>query len=64
MNRHQNNLDLHFINATTGISKIVLNEKDAAYVDVTDNLTFLKTIVLFGHLKRRIQSYLLIRCSR
>lgn len=42
MNRHQNNLDLHFINATTGISKIVLNEKDAAYVDVTDNLTFLK----------------------
>ena len=42
MNRHQNNLDLHFINATTGVSKIVLNEKDAAYVDVTDNLTFLK----------------------
>jgi len=41
MNRHQNNLDLHFVNATTGITKIVLNEKDVAYVDVTDNLTFL-----------------------
>jgi dipeptidyl-peptidase-4 len=42
MNRHQNNLDLHFIEANTGIAKIVLNEKDNAYVDVTDNLTFLK----------------------
>ncbi len=42
MNRHQNNLDLHFVDANSGTSKIVLNEKDAAYVDVTDNLTFLK----------------------
>ncbi|WMW77686.1 DPP IV N-terminal domain-containing protein [Flavobacterium sp. 20NA77.7] len=42
MNRHQNNLDLHFIDTTTGTTKIVLNEKDTAYVDVTDNLTFLK----------------------
>jgi dipeptidyl-peptidase 4 len=42
MNRHQNNLDLHFVDANAGTSKIVLNEKDAAYVDVTDNLTFLK----------------------
>lgn len=42
MNRHQNNLDLHFVDANTGTTKIVLNEKDAAYVDVTDNLTFLK----------------------
>ena len=42
MNRHQNNLDLHFVDANSGITKIVLNEKDAAYVDVTDNLTFLK----------------------
>lgn len=42
MNRHQNNLDLHFVDANAGTTKIVLNEKDATYVDVTDNLTFLK----------------------
>ena len=42
INRHQNNLDLHFVNANTGKTKVVLNEKDAAYVEVTDNLTFLK----------------------
>lgn len=42
LNRHQNNLDLHFIDANTGKTTVVLNEKDKAYVDVTDNLTFLK----------------------
>lgn len=42
LNRHQNNLDLLFVDATSGTTKIVLNEKDKAYVDVTDNLTFLK----------------------
>ena len=42
LNRHQNNLDLHFVDANAGTTKIVLNEKDAAYVDITDNLTFLK----------------------
>jgi dipeptidyl-peptidase-4 len=42
LNRHQDNLDLLFIDATTATSKVVLNEKDNAYVDVTDNLTFLK----------------------
>lgn len=42
LNRHQNNLDLHFVDANTGTTKIVINEKDAAYVDITDNLTFLK----------------------
>jgi len=42
LNRHQDNLDLLFIDGTTGSSKVVLNEKDKAYVDVTDNLTFLK----------------------
>lgn len=41
LNRHQNNLDLHFVNATDGKTKIILNEKDTAYVDITDNLTFL-----------------------
>ena len=34
-------LDLLFVNGTTGSTKVVLNEKDKAYVDVTDNLTFL-----------------------
>ncbi|WP_395053752.1 S9 family peptidase [Flavobacterium sp.] len=42
LNRHQDNLDLLFVDATTGIAKVVMNEKDKAYVDVTDNLTFLK----------------------
>lgn len=42
MNRHQNNLDLHFVDGTTGATKIVFNEKDTAYIDITDNLTFLK----------------------
>jgi dipeptidyl-peptidase-4 len=42
LNRHQDNLDLLFIDGTTATSKIVLNEKDNAYIDVTDNLTFLK----------------------
>ncbi|SFQ24898.1 S9 family peptidase [Flavobacterium akiainvivens] len=41
INRHQNNLDLIFVDAATGTAKVVLNEKDNAYVDVTDNLTFL-----------------------
>ncbi len=42
LNRHQDNLDLLFIDGNTGAAKVVLNEKDKAYIDVTDNLTFLK----------------------
>ncbi|HEY0047515.1 MAG TPA: S9 family peptidase [Flavobacterium sp.] len=42
LNRHQNNLDLIFVDGTSGKATVVLNEKDKAYVDVTDNLTFLK----------------------
>ena len=42
LNRHQDNLDLLFIDGNTGKSKVVLNEKDKAYIDVTDNLTYLK----------------------
>jgi dipeptidyl-peptidase-4 len=41
INRHQNNLDLLFVDANSGTAKVVLNEKDKAYVDITDNLTFL-----------------------
>ncbi|MFH6998266.1 S9 family peptidase [Flavobacterium sp. FlaQc-57] len=42
LNRHQDNLDLLFVDGTTAAAKVVLNEKDKAYIDVTDNLTFLK----------------------
>ena len=42
INRHQNNLDLIFVDANSGAAKVVLNEKDKAYIDITDNLTFLK----------------------
>lgn len=41
MNRHQNNLDFHFVDAKTNSTKIILNEKDKYYIDITDNLTFL-----------------------
>lgn len=40
INRHQNNLDLLFVDGTSGTAKVILNEKDKAYVDITDNLTF------------------------
>ncbi|MFZ0596501.1 MAG: S9 family peptidase, partial [Flavobacterium sp.] len=42
LNRHQDNLDLLFVDGSTAVAKVVLNEKDKAYVDITDNLTFLK----------------------
>jgi dipeptidyl-peptidase 4 len=42
LNRHQDNLDLLFVDGNSGTAKVVMNEKDKAYVDVTDNLTFLK----------------------
>ncbi|GGW53616.1 dipeptidyl-peptidase-4 [Winogradskyella epiphytica] len=41
-NRHQNELDLWMINTKTKTSKVVLAEKDEAYIDVTFNLTFLE----------------------
>ncbi len=42
LNRHQNNLNLYFINASDFSSKVVLNETDKAYIDIHDNITFLK----------------------
>ncbi|MBO0590669.1 S9 family peptidase [Cellulophaga sp. E16_2] len=41
LNRHQDNLTLYAINAKNNKVSVLLEEKDAAYVDVTDNLTFL-----------------------
>ncbi|MEZ4779696.1 MAG: S9 family peptidase [Flavobacteriaceae bacterium] len=40
-NRHQNILELVFVNATNNTSELIHQEKDDAYVDVTDDLTFL-----------------------
>lgn len=40
-NRHQNTVDLVFVDAKNNSSKLILQEKDDAYVDITDNLTFL-----------------------
>ena len=42
LNRHQDQLDLIFINAEDNTAEVILTEKDEAYVDVTDNLTFLE----------------------
>jgi dipeptidyl-peptidase-4 len=43
LNRHQNNLDLLFVDGTTAATKVVLNEKSKSYIDFVDkdNLTFL-----------------------
>ncbi|QBN18897.1 S9 family peptidase [Flavobacterium nackdongense] len=44
LNRHQDNLDLLFVDGTTGATKVVFNEKDKSYIDFIDkdNLTFLE----------------------
>jgi len=42
LNRHQNNLDLIFVNSEKNEAKVVMNETDKAYVDITDNLTFIE----------------------
>ena len=41
LNRRQNDLKLHKVNALRSSSTVLLNEKDDAYVDINDNLTFL-----------------------
>ena len=42
LNRHQNKLDLLAYNTAANKTSVLLSEEDKAYVDVTDNLTFLK----------------------
>ena len=42
LNRQQNNLKLNAIDVTDLKHSILLEEKDDAYIDVTDNLTFLE----------------------
>lgn len=43
LNRHQDNLDLLFVDGTTAATMVVLNEKSKSYIDFVDkdNLTFL-----------------------
>lgn len=41
INRHQNHLRLHSVDATTNEVELLMEEKDKAYVDITDDLTFL-----------------------
>ena len=41
MNRHQNKLDLIFVNTAANTSSLLYQETDQAYIDITDNLTFL-----------------------
>ena len=41
LNRHQNNLKLHKVDASRNTSTLLLNETDKAYINITDNLTFL-----------------------
>ncbi len=46
-NRHQNILDLVFVDASNNSSQLILEEKDEAYIDVTDNLNFLNNNSFF-----------------
>ena len=41
-NRKQNTIDLIFVDASKNQTSLILQEKDDAYVDITDNLTFFK----------------------
>ena len=41
LNRHQNHLQLFLVNAENGKSKVLLEEKNKYYIDITDDLTFL-----------------------
>ncbi|MGZ3866295.1 MAG: S9 family peptidase [Bacteroidia bacterium] len=42
MNRLQNKLELLFADATTGSTKVILTEEAKTYIDISDDLTFLK----------------------
>lgn len=43
MNRHQNHLDLLIANARDGKTRVLLSEDNKYYIDIHDNLTFLKS---------------------
>ncbi len=49
LNRLQNHWELLFCEPTSGNCKLVLEEKDAAYVEITDDLMFLPNSTQFLH---------------
>ncbi|MBK9565146.1 MAG: DPP IV N-terminal domain-containing protein [Saprospiraceae bacterium] len=56
MNRHQNNLKLYISDIKSGKSSIIYEETNKYYIDMSDDLTFLRDgNTLYGHLKRRVQ---------
>lgn len=42
MNRHQNQLELLLVNATTGANRLLYHETNPYFIDVNDDLTFLE----------------------
>ena len=42
LNRHQNKLEILLADAVTGNSRIIYTEENKYYIEITDNLTFLK----------------------
>ncbi len=42
LNRHQNHLKLYTVNAQNNSVSLLMEEQDDAYIDIDDNLTFLK----------------------
>ena len=42
LNRHQNELQLHIIDTKRSTSTVLFQEKNKYFIDITDNLTFLK----------------------
>lgn len=42
MNRHQSILDMLFVNAGSGKSKVIYHEENKYYIEINDHLTFLK----------------------
>lgn len=42
LNRHQNDWKLSFVNTAKHSTEVILHEKDEHYIDITDDLTFLK----------------------
>jgi len=53
MNRLQNTLEILHANATTGKASVVLKDTDKAYIDVTDDLIYLKDGKNFIHSSER-----------
>ena len=42
LNRHQNKLELALVNASTGSSRVILTEIESTWIDISDDVTFLK----------------------